>query len=299
MGRAIRSRARSQAKGSMTCQSLMCTDGIVIAAAVAVVGCGILSCKTREQRATLISSSPPTITISAAEHVPSTPSTAPAQQGASDKRCPSGTVFVDGGRLNKKKEIQALCMDRTEVTVADYGECVAAAACSAADTNDLERGECNWNFGSGRQTHPINCVTHEMASRYCRWRRRRLPTSEEWCWAATGRDEGRRYPWGNQEPPEELCWSPHGLRKGSILRDHTCRVGAFPKDASRDGILDLAGNVVEWTASAAEIPGEFFSGGGFYSAISPIQVVVDGVSSGAVRLRSPLRGVRCVTRPGK
>lgn len=92
--------------------------------------------------------------------------------------------------------VAAFCMARTEMTVAEYDACVAAGRCTAAGA--LHNPHCNTGM-SGRSNHPINCVDLAQATAYCEAQGARLPTEEEWEYAARGA-EGRRYPWGSAAP---------------------------------------------------------------------------------------------------
>ncbi len=105
---------------------------------------------------------------------------------------------------------------------------------------------------------PVVGVDWEDAEAYCDWLNQqhldhfnqpqcvlenfvfRLPTEEEWEWAAS-RNE-RVYPWGNAEP---------GNNRANYNQDlvDLTRVGAFPAGATPEGVMDMAGNVWEWTAS--------------------------------------------------
>jgi formylglycine-generating enzyme required for sulfatase activity len=158
-------------------------------------------------------------------------------------RIPGGTFMMgsDGGNSTEKPvhpvAVAAFSMDVTEVTVAAYGACVTAGKCSEPGTGD----DCNWGKND-RQDHPINCVDWNQATAYCAYAGKRLPTEEEWEYAARGTD-GRTYPWGNEAPRNELCWKRWASKEG------TCVVGSHPSGASPFGLQDMAGNVGEWTSS--------------------------------------------------
>ena len=145
-------------------------------------------------------------------------------------------------------------LDRTLVTVNAYGACVRAGACAAAGTEQRgtpgagpeQNAFCNGAHAE-RGDHPINCVNWNQARAYCAWAGKRLPTEEEWEYAARGPDD-RTYPWGAEAPSGQACWNRlHGDDYAHALG--TCAVGAFPAGDSPFGVHDIVGNVWQWTSS--------------------------------------------------
>jgi formylglycine-generating enzyme required for sulfatase activity len=148
------------------------------------------------------------------------------------------------------------CIDKTEVTVAAYDECKTAGACTNPLTG-TSPATCN-PAGAAKANHPRNCVTLEHAQKYCTWKGMRLPTEEEWEFAARGGTEQRTWPWGATAPTAtSACWN-------RAMATGTCPVSGSPAGAF--GLFDMAGNVQEWTSSLlADYPG----GTGVSSTISP------------------------------
>lgn len=91
--------------------------------------------------------------------------------------------------------------------------------------------------------HPITHVSWYDAVTYARWRGGRLPSEFEWEKAARGNHKWD-YPWGNKFDSEK-CNAQLDLDGFK-----TTPVGIFPEGASVFGVLDMAGNVWEWTASS-------------------------------------------------
>ena len=119
-----------------------------------------------------------------------------------------------------------------------------------------------WKAGSaGGDDHPVVQVSADDAAAFCGFYGWRLPSEEEWEYAARGND-GRRYPWGDQEPDQtdgEHSRANFGTVSCCAADDAdgfltTAPVGSFPDGAGPFGHLDLAGNVWEWTSS--RFPGQ-------------------------------------------
>lgn len=163
------------------------------------------------------------------------------------KPCPPGMSRMQAGSFYSTKgdtaTLATFCIDVHEVTSADYAECVKKGNCS--DTGLTTEAMCNYGKKT-KDKHPINCVDWDQASAYCHAASKRLPTLEEWEWAARSGDAGTTYPWGDDAPREHMCWS--GMLKRSALG--TCEIGSHPSGSSRFAVQDLAGNVAEWADAA-------------------------------------------------
>lgn len=113
---------------------------------------------------------------------------------------------------------------------------------------DLDDEEARIGVRDGRfvpnpnhDNHPVTEVTWAGALAYCTWRGARLPSEVEWEAAARGR-EARPFPWGTTMPSQELAVT--GQPSGTTLP-----VGSRPRGATPEGVLDLAGSLLEWTSS--------------------------------------------------
>jgi formylglycine-generating enzyme required for sulfatase activity len=185
-------------------------------------------------------------------------------------------------------------LQRVEVSVAQYADCVRAGRCSTDTLNTYSL--CNWR-APGREGDPLNCLGWDQAKAYCTWRSARLPTEAEWEFAARGAD-GRLFPWGNDAPAAGRATFG---RKG----EGTTPVGSNAAGASPFGVLNLAGNVWEWTEdSYAPYPGgsitnphpeagsdRVFRGGGWVNEPSMLRATAR--DKGDPSNRDVALGVRC------
>jgi serine/threonine-protein kinase len=142
-------------------------------------------------------------------------------------------------------------IDPTEVTVEKY-----AVFCLM--TNRTFPAAWGGRVPTSLLDHPVSWVTLEDARAYAAWIGRRLPTADEWELAARYVDE-RPYPWGPRfqlvaDEPLRANTREFGLRRGGFVGG-TMPVGQFPDGASPEGVMDLAGNVWEWTATTIDEKG--------------------------------------------
>jgi formylglycine-generating enzyme required for sulfatase activity len=115
----------------------------------------------------------------------------------------------------------------------------------------------SWDEQALHPSRPVVWVTWHEAQRYCEWARSKLPTEEQWEFAARGA-KGRVYPWG----PEEQEPDEHRANfKGSA--GELTPVGMFPDGDTLEGVADMAGNVWEWTRSDYDKDAKVLRGGSF------------------------------------
>jgi formylglycine-generating enzyme len=220
-------------------------------------------------------------------------STTPAPAPAAGP-CPSAMALVKGGKykmgfLKNDATVGDFCFDKTEATAKDYEACVGTKKCNDAFINCAPEATYK---KAGKEDHPIVCVDFQQAVDYCAAQGKRLPTDEEWEWAARGGDEGRTYPWGNDTPKDQLCWA------GAGARNSTCSVTEHPGGASKDGLLGMAGNVFEWTTNRqdAQTKDRVGRGASWRDGI-PNMFRNDRPGRFQVTYRCGFLGIRCATAP--
>ena len=138
-------------------------------------------------------------------------------------------------------DIAAFHIDRTPVTNAEYRRFLQASGWRPADPVHFLR---HWSAGQpppGWDDKPVTWVSLEDARAYAAWAGKRLPHEWEWQYAAQGTD-GRLYPWGQAWDDAAVPPRHHGRSAPEPADVH-----AHPRGASPFGVLDLVGNVWQWT----------------------------------------------------
>jgi gamma-glutamyl hercynylcysteine S-oxide synthase len=138
-------------------------------------------------------------------------------------------------------QIKSFWIDKYPVTNAQFKTFMDGTHYHPPDDVDFLRDWKNGSFPAGWENKPVTWVSLEDARAYAAWAGKRLPHEWEWQYAAQGGD-GRIYPWGNG-------WSTSAVPvpdKSRIMRGPDA-VGAHPQGASPFGVMDLVGNVWQWT----------------------------------------------------
>ena len=138
-------------------------------------------------------------------------------------------------------EIKPFFIDKYPVTNAQFKQFLDAAHYVPRDRANFLRDWKNGNYPEGWDNRPVTWVSLEDARAYAAWAGKRLPHEWEWQLAAQGTD-GRTYPWGSDWQPARVP-TPD---TGRSMRGPD-PVDAHPQGASPFGVMDLVGNVWQWT----------------------------------------------------
>jgi formylglycine-generating enzyme required for sulfatase activity len=173
----------------------------------------------------------------------------PSIKTAENPKAPAAMVYVKAGTFTMGRNgddeyerpahqvtLKHFFIDIYEVTNEEYAKFVRAKKYRPPPT--WPRG----GYPPGNAHKPVTGVTWDDASAYAQWAGKRLPTEEEWEYAARGTD-ARLYPWGDD-------WRAGLANAGGILGELAI-VGSY-KGMSPFGAFDMAGNAWEWTADTLE-----------------------------------------------
>ena len=162
------------------------------------------------------------------------------------------STMPDHFKALRKIDLPTFRMDRTEAPNAAFKIFASMSALTGVNMPDYPEAVAR----SALDAHPVTSVNRQTASDYCRFWGKRLPTTEEWAKAARGGEfVGRDQSTPNPFPDRNLPWGIGPLDGVANLRgsedgfETTAPVDHFFEGASPYGILNLAGNVYEWTAS--------------------------------------------------
>jgi len=182
---------------------------------------------------------------------------------------PGGTAYLgcssaDGDCHGNEKPPVAIVLSpylvgTHEVTVKAYEACVKAGKCTVPTAPTGSAKLCNYSDkikADERPAHPMNCVDRAMALAYCASIGGDLPTEAQWEVAARGacaihtgdcKAATTVWPWGPASANCEFTIIAEDGKEGCGA-ERTAPVGSRPKDKSPYGVLDMGGNVSEWTS---------------------------------------------------
>jgi formylglycine-generating enzyme required for sulfatase activity len=130
-------------------------------------------------------------------------------------------------------------IDEAPVTNRQFADFLAGSGYRPAARANFLRHWIDGRIPAGLDEHPVVYVSLDDARAYAAWAGKRLPTEDEWQYAAQG-PAALRYPWGDADDPS---------RRNGGERGGTTPVRAYPGGRSPFGVDDLCGNVWELTES--------------------------------------------------
>ena len=143
-------------------------------------------------------------------------------------------------------EVKSFWIDKYPVTNAEFKKFLDSAHYHPQDDLNFLRDWKDGSFPAGRENKPVTWISLEDARAYAAWAGKRLPHEWEWQYAAQGSDD-RTYPWGND-------WNASAVPvpdKSRTMRGPDA-VDAHPQGASPFGVMDLVGNVWQWTEESTD-----------------------------------------------
>ena len=140
-----------------------------------------------------------------------------------------------------RMHVQSFYIDRTTVTNAEFKKFLNATRYHPKDDHNFLRAWQHGDYPAGWDNKPVTWISIEDARAYAAWAHKRVPHEWEWQYAAQSTD-GRPYPWGKEMNSQNLPPADAGP-----VMHPLADVTAFPQGASLFGVLDLVGNVSQWT----------------------------------------------------
>jgi formylglycine-generating enzyme required for sulfatase activity len=156
--------------------------------------------------------------------------------------------------------IDSFYIDKYPVTNAEFATFLRATQYTPTDNGNFLKDWHNGTFPEGWANKPVTWISIEDARAYAKWAGKRLPHEWEWQYAAQGND-ARLYPWGNAWDSNAVP-DPDRARK---LRGPD-NVNSHPSGQSPFGVMDMVGNVWQWTDEYQDehTRGAILRGGSYY-----------------------------------
>ncbi len=142
--------------------------------------------------------------------------------------------------------IDSVWMDKYPVTNAQFKAFLDVSHYSPQDGHNFLRDWKGGTYPAGWANKPVTWVSMEDARAYAKWAGKRLPHEWEWQYAAQGTD-GRPYPWGAMEITEAYKHDVVPAQDAGRTMPPPSDVQAHPAGASPFGVMDMVGNVWQWT----------------------------------------------------
>ncbi len=201
--------------------------------------------------------------------------------------------------VEQRVTLPAYAIDRTEVSNAAFRLFGDQVSVTGVGTPQYPSGEASL-VHAGEPDRPVVATTWTESRAYCRFLGKQLSTEQQWQRALRG---GERLPDGspNPMPARNLPWGaavtpfPAHIFIGASLVG-AAAVGSHPGDRSPEGVLDLGGNVREWTDSKSASPSFRIVMGGdwFYTTAANYHDLVDAPTDSSASQRLFNIGFRCV-----
>ena len=239
-----------------------------------------------------------------------------------------GNNAISNASPEHQVTLSAFVVTRSEVTVGEYRNCVDSGACSPPQfTQTSETEKSNYQLGEEnpnrpfKDEYPMNRIAWNEAVTFAEWVGGRLPTEAEWEYFATSEGTDNLYAWGDDVPDCTLAIKKENDINGCGTNGSRPVCSLSPAGDTAQGLCDVTGNLVEWTADerssdyqAADPNGSAFivpdpnndpSGdrfyrmtrGGAYGSPLPVQLESRRRFSDSYFRKSPFNGFRVVKEP--